>query len=61
MKLLAKAIYELYLPFVSEYSKLESHYIKEQLNAIEMVRSIFGIFILRVVWSLLLFVELFVH
>lgn len=37
VKLLAAVTYEPYIPYTKEYAKLESHYINERLNNIEMV------------------------
>ena len=37
VKQLAVVMYEPYIPYNKEYAKLESHYINEQLNGIEMV------------------------
>lgn len=37
IKQLATVTYEPYIPYNKEYAKLESHYINEQLNNIEMV------------------------
>jgi len=34
---LGKAMYAPYLPYISNYGKLEAHYLVEQLNSIELV------------------------